>query len=72
MSIFKKLNEFKSAVGKVKKDGANPFHKSKYSGEWKSGEKHGHGTESYPSGKKKAGYWVRDIYAGEKKPKVLE
>jgi hypothetical protein len=24
-----------------------------YAGEWKSGEKHGHGTESYPGGKKR-------------------
>ena len=31
MSIYKKLNEFKKAVGKVKKDANNPFHKSKYS-----------------------------------------
>lgn len=31
MSIYKKLNEFKSRVGAVKKDGNNPFHKSKYS-----------------------------------------
>jgi len=31
MSIYKKLNEFSKIVGKVKKNGVNPFHKSKYS-----------------------------------------
>ena len=30
MSIYKKLNEFSKIVGKVKKNGTNPFHKSKY------------------------------------------
>ena len=30
MSVLKKLDEFKKIVGKVKKDGTNPFHKSKY------------------------------------------
>lgn len=30
MSIYKKLNEFSKTVGKVKKNGTNPFHKSKY------------------------------------------
>ena len=30
MSIYKKLLEFKATVGAVKKDGKNPFHKSKY------------------------------------------
>ena len=30
MSIYKKLLEFKATVGAVKKDGNNPFHKSKY------------------------------------------
>ena len=30
MSIFKKINEFSKIVGKVKKNGTNPFHKSKY------------------------------------------
>ena len=29
MSIYKKLLEFKATVGAVKKDGKNPFHKSK-------------------------------------------
>lgn len=31
MSIYKKLSDFKSKVGAVKKDASNPFHKSKYS-----------------------------------------
>ena len=31
MSIYKKILEFKASVGAVKKDGNNPFHKSKYS-----------------------------------------
>lgn len=31
MSIYKKILDFKSNVGAVKKDGNNPFHKSKYS-----------------------------------------
>lgn len=30
MSIYKKLNEFKKAVGTIKKDGNNPHYKSKY------------------------------------------
>ena len=30
MSIYKKLLEFKASVGVVKKNGNNPFHKSKY------------------------------------------
>jgi len=30
MSIYNKLNEFSKTVGKVKKNGTNPFHKSKY------------------------------------------
>ena len=30
MSIYKKLNDFNKVVGKVKKNGTNPFHKSKY------------------------------------------
>ena len=30
MSIYKKLLEFKASVGAVKKDGNNPFHKSRY------------------------------------------
>lgn len=30
MSIYEKLLDFKSKVGAVKKDGNNPFHKSKY------------------------------------------
>lgn len=30
MSIYNKLNEFSKVVGKVKKNGTNPFHKSKY------------------------------------------
>ena len=30
MSIYKKLLEFKASVGAVKKDGNNPYHKSKY------------------------------------------
>ncbi len=29
-NVYQKLNDFKKLVGKVKKDGANPFHKSKY------------------------------------------
>jgi hypothetical protein len=29
MSIYNKLNEFSKTVGKVKKNGTNPFHKSK-------------------------------------------
>ena len=30
MSIYKKLNEFHKEVGSIRKDAANPFHKSKY------------------------------------------
>lgn len=30
MSVLKKLDDFKSKVGKLKKNGDNPFHKSKY------------------------------------------
>lgn len=30
MSIYKKLNEFKSKVGAITKDANNPFHKNKY------------------------------------------